>query len=123
MSWADDIGLTDVSSAIKSVATDTLSIYGDYNKTQNQIALMDAQRQIALANLGAATTQAQSQASIEQLRAQYAIRAAQAGNFSTADVLNSNIAGMVSRAGGSNQLMLWLAIAGLGVAVLQYLRK
>jgi hypothetical protein len=130
MSWIDDIGLSDALSTAKSAATDVMGLYKDYNASTFDMKNQQLQTDIQLANLNNAKIQLNTQSQLQQMQSQYQLKMAQ-GQLNNAsfyagsglDMTPGNMNTILGRSTGSNSLMMWLTVAGIGIAVLQYLKK
>jgi hypothetical protein len=90
----------------------------------NKTSALDLERTFTGAKIDIAKTQATTAAEIARYQATAQLNQAKAvasGDYNLATIMgniNARIAGM----SGSNSLMLWLAVAGVGIAALQYFK-
>jgi len=115
-------GLLDAASG---AAKNALGLFGQYNQMQAQTTQLDAQTKIAMLN-------ANTQATVAQIQANSAIRNAQlqnglygylGGANSYDPNMTTSLGNMQSVLGRGTNMMTWLALAGVVLAVMQYAKK
>lgn len=91
-----------------------------YGFQRQQLTLDQQQAAIDIAKI-----QSGAQVDIAKMQAQSAVDRARWGAGYSFQNLDQTLANLGTRMGQSNggQLMLWLAVAGVGIAVLQYMKK
>lgn len=132
--WSLPTGLSDAVTTATNLfgaAAGVVSSIDNYKFTQQQRQLdllkqsssIDLQRTFTTAQLDIAKAQAQAAVQRAQSAAQSGGFAANAGqDFSTVlGNINARIAG--NNSGGSGNLILWLTVAGVGIAALQYVKS
>lgn len=130
MSWTDELSLSDVWSGAKSVATSAVDLWKDYNTTNLDLQKINASSAVQMAQINAAQTQAQTQAQLQAMQSNYQLRMAQ-GQLNNAslyannglDMQLQNMGTILNNGLGGNNLMMWLTVAGLVIAALQYVKK
>jgi hypothetical protein len=91
----------------------------------NRSSALDLERTFTGAKIDIAKTQAQTAAEVARYQSQAQVSQARAvaanSDYNLATVMG-NINARIAGLGGNNQLMLWLAVAGVGIAALQFFK-
>lgn len=126
MSFFDDI--REFGSAIGDAASSTLDLYKSFQSAELGYQSAQLNQQMSLAQINAMKTKSQTDAQIAQIQAQSQLAQAQTmSRFWTGlngtDQSMANIQTMFGRATQGNNLMMWLTVAGLVLAAMQYMKK
>lgn len=130
MSWFDELSFNDISSSVKSVAGSAVDLWKDYNAANLDLYKFNATNAVQMAQINAAATNAQTQAQLQAMQSNYQLKLAQ-GQLNNAslyannglDMQLGNMNTILGRSAGTSSLMTWLAVAGVVLAVMQYVKK
>lgn len=137
MSFMEDLGLDGFLGDVKDVAKSVTDIYGTFWGADQQLQqakyqqdLQALELELKRQNLTLAKDSATQNAELQKLYAQYQLTNAQrqltgaslfgANGF---DVGMGNINNTLAAGSRYNSIMLWLTVAGIGLAVLQYAKR
>jgi hypothetical protein len=135
MSWLDDFG--NAGDIFKSATKQVLDVAGavadlkfGWDSRSLDAKLKNAQLQAAGNDIAIQKIVSDTSVKIASLQAQNALQQAQYGFMGidslNADNINRAIANMSARVtgqGGGSNIILWLTVAGVGIAAMQYLKS